>query len=132
VKERRTATEQVLAKMREHRGRAAETQTPHFLEVRLMEPEKIRGIVIHWVRDATRDWVARDFSVRLRAERQWRPVLEQKDNRQVATVIKRDSPVRADQVRIEITRGSPARPRLAAINEVSVLAIAREQGPVKE
>ncbi len=111
---------------------SAETQPPHFLEVRLKEPETIRGIVIAWVRDATRDWVPQDFSVRLRAEGQWQPVLEQKDNRQVATVIKLDSPVHADQVRIEITHGSPARPRLAAINELQVLAIAREPLPAKQ
>jgi hypothetical protein len=102
---------------------SAETRPPHYHLVRLAKAQPIRGIVVKWVRDRTRDWVAQDFSVHLGADQQWRTVLEQRGNCRATTVIQLDPPVQADQVRIEIARGSPSRPRLAAINEVEVLAI---------
>jgi hypothetical protein len=83
----------------------------------------LRGIVVTWARDVTRDWVAQDFSVEIHADGRWRRVSQQRDNRRASTTIRLDTLVRVDQIRIEITRGSPSRPRLAAVNEVQVLAI---------
>jgi hypothetical protein len=101
---------------------AKETASPHRLEMRF-PTAMLRGIVVNWACDATRDWIAQDFSVEIHAGAQWTRVAQQKDNRQALTVIKLEPAVRADQVRIEITRGSPSRPRLAAVNEVELLAI---------
>jgi hypothetical protein len=102
---------------------AAETAMPHHLTLQLASAPRLRGIVVHWPRDAARDWVAQDFAVEIHDGGQWRRLSQQRENRQLLTVLKFNPTVRADQLRIEITRGSPSRPRLAAISEVELLAI---------
>jgi len=113
---------------------SAETAGPHFLELSFTQPPTVRGIVVHWPRDATHDWIPQDFAVRICADKQpptrqsfgdgaWTTVLDVKDNKEPVAVAKLEQPAKLAQVRILITRGCPSRPNLAAINEVEVLAV---------
>ena len=87
---------------------SAETTAPHWLQIALPQPQKVRGLVIQWVRDATRDWVPRDFHVRVFTNGVWQTVSDIRDNREPITVAALEPPAVIETVRIEITRGSPS------------------------
>lgn len=99
-----------------------DTPGEHFLEVRFDRPQPLRGLIVDWVRDATRDWVAADFRVEIGRQGKFQSVLEARDNRQPSAVVAIDPPREADALRVVILRGSPHRPRLGAIEEIQVLA----------
>ena len=94
----------------------------HFLEVRFDRAQPLRGVIVDWVRDETRDWVASEFRVEIGRAGKFQAVLEARDNRQPSAIAAIDPPRLADAVRVVIVRGSPRRPRLGAIEEIQVLA----------
>jgi len=102
---------------------SAETPAEHFLELRFEHPPLVRGVVVNWVRDAGHDWVPRNFFVEVRVDQQWKSIANAKENKESMLVTKLGEPTKVEQIRIVITRGSPSRPRLAAINEVQILAV---------
>jgi hypothetical protein len=105
---------------------SAETQEPHFLELRFPNPVTVRGVVVHWAYDEAHDWTPQDFSIQAYVSASgggWKPLLQVKNNREPIAVAKSELPARLARVQIVITRGSPSRPHLAAVNEIEVLAI---------
>jgi len=102
---------------------SAETAGAHFLELAFAKPVNVRGVVVTWAHDEAHSWIPQEFRIQVGDGNQWRDVLDAKENTDPTAVAKLEPPARVEKVKIAITRGAPSRPRLAAINEVQVLAI---------